>query len=136
MPEFIMPIDNRDGQREFDKLDDFTRAYVEAMFFTECHADNPEMEDKTFEDLAPETLDQIKADCMAFQMAPAVAALISGGEDRAGRDFWFTRNGHGTGFWEPGRWSNLAGQVLDRLSKQLGGIYLYAGDDGLLYMGK
>ena len=25
-------------------------------------------------------------------------------EDLAGHDFWLTRNGHGTGFWDAGRW--------------------------------
>ena len=53
------------------------------------------------------------------------------GEERAGHDFWLTRNGHGAGFWDRG-----LGDLGDRLSaaaKVYGECDLYPGDDGLIY---
>lgn len=47
--------------------------------------------------------------------------------DRAGADFWFTRNGHGVGFWD-GDWEN--GDALTALAKSFGDL------DTLIYRGK
>ena len=54
--------------------------------------------------------------------------------DRAGIDFWLTRNGHGAGFWDRG-----LGEVGDQLTKKcdwqgkFGERNLYIGDDGKIY---
>lgn len=50
---------------------------------------------------------------------------------RAGHDFWLTRNGHGTGFWDRG-----LGELGDRLAaaaKAYKEASLYVGDDGKLH---
>lgn len=115
------------GVLRWGQLDAFTKGYVEALFFTEeerlCEESNgdrrmPDVAINTatmesqfvggdsfgFSDLAPETLVRIIADCEAFQKA--AAALLEDAYQRdydaeqAGRDFWFTRNGHGVGFWD------------------------------------
>lgn len=51
--------------------------------------------------------------------------------DRAGHDFWLTRNGHGAGFWDRGM-----GKLGDRLAdaaRAYGSVDLYVGDDKKIY---
>jgi hypothetical protein len=51
---------------------------------------------------------------------------------RCGYDFWFTRNGHGTGFWDRG-----LGEVGDRLTEAAEGcgtMYVYVSRRGKLHM--
>src|SRR5712692_4625844 len=100
MPAFIMPLSSIDEVRTFNSLDEFTRGYIEAMFWTECNSDSePELEDATFDDLAPETLTHIIADCASFQNMPDSPDNDSDLEAYAydyslayaGHDFWLTR---------------------------------------------
>jgi hypothetical protein len=146
MPEFILDHGSPAGAASFGKLDAFTQGYVEAMFFTECHSDNPELEHATVSDLAPCTLAAIVADCARFQaeqsallakayeLAETTLAGRCGPYDAAaaGRDFWYTRNGHGTGFWDSGLGDT--GEALSKACRHRN-VDLYAGDDGLLYLG-
>ena len=103
--------------------------------------------DRSFQDLemevdsiAEQTLDSIVADCAKFQMDNA-ELLIDGNnlkngvyttDERAGQDFWLTRNGHGCGFWD-GDWAEPAATKLTEASKAFGEVSLYIGDDGLIY---
>lgn len=101
-----------------------------------------------FGDLAPATLARIIADCTAFRASLPVDGhgrtwldLASDyapqgyDDEQAGRDFWFTRNGHGVGFWDRG-----LGEVGDKLSNACGWrtsfqqVDSYVGDDGLIYL--
>jgi hypothetical protein len=140
MPQFVMPFNSRVQLDAFQALDEFIQGYVSAIFWTECNSDNPELEHITFGDLASETLITILADCYAFQ-AVAKELLERAYECgtyppcRAGLDFWLTRNGHGTGFWDHGALE--ADSLGDRLSahaKRMGECDVYAGDDGKVYL--
>ena len=144
MPEFVLDYGTRDAADKFKALDSFTRGYIEAMFFTECHADNPELEEATAHDLAPETWETILVDCASFQESSAETlgraydyAPTEYDDSRAGNDFWYTRNGHGTGFWDRGfgdlRTETIGGW-LSRDATAFGSCDLYRGDDGLLYL--
>jgi len=54
---------------------------------------------------------------------------------QAGHDFWLTRSGHGTGFWDrPEIWGDKKDALAD-LARGFGEIDLYAGDDEKLYFG-
>ena len=128
MPEFKLDTSSPAGSAiRFDELEPLTQGYVEALFFTS----EDELGTAAFSDLAPRTLARIIRDCTAFRAA--AGPLIDGEEERAGRDFWFTRNGHGVGFWEAGRWPEPAADTLDRLAR-VGGVDAYLGDDGKVYM--
>lgn len=129
MPEFIMDTSGdvdcarkwqteqvRDGFKgvmRWSDLPEGVRGYLEAAFFTD--ADNPDTDGHasycenhcapSFGDLAPESLAQAVADWEAFSTAARElleAAYQREGysEIQAGRDFWYTRNGHGVGFWD------------------------------------
>lgn len=117
-------------------LDSFTQGYIEAMFFTDASsADDGDLEDATVADIAPQFLELIISDCQQFQTEHA--ALLDRAfaeheydETQAGRDYWFTRNGHGVGFWDRG-----LGEVGDKLSDaaRYSTVDIYRGDDGLIY---
>ena len=126
MPQFILDESGVvDGGRTFKNLDAFARGYIECLFFTETATGvTPEEWDSdetqadisagrvdgsipsglSFGDLSPGALDSILTDCAAFREkgAPLLAEAYSRDycEEQAGRDFWFTRNGHGVGFWD------------------------------------
>ncbi len=68
------------------------------------------------------------ADCKRFQEENADdISTYPGGqytsEEIAGHDFWLSRNGHGSGFFD-GDWPD-AGDRLDKASEAYGEVYLY-----------
>ncbi len=130
MPGFQMPHDHPPN---WAALDEFTAGFIEAMFFTDTgSAGDDGLGHVTFDDLAPETLDRIKAECAAF-MSDHADAVPSDRETEAGRDFWYTRCGHGAGFWD-GDWPEPAATALTAAAEAFGSLDLYRGDDGKLYL--
>lgn len=124
------------------KLDAFTLAYLEAAFWTTSYDEdgNEFLEDKyEFEDIAPEALEKIIADCKKFQednkdLLTDENCLYKGCPmiEYAGHDFWLTRCGHGVGFFD-GDWSEKAGQKLTEVANKFGNVDFYVGDDGRIY---
>lgn len=147
MPQFILDTGTEEAQAAYAALDAFTRGYIEAMFFTSDLLPHlGELEHITTADLAPSTLEQIKVDCAKFQeenkatLALAYSyAPVEYDEIRAGRDFWYTRNGHGTGFWDRGLGGGrlrayMVGDKLTEACKAWRSIDLYLGNDAKLYL--
>lgn len=115
MPQFVM-----EGREHAARAESpFVLGFIEALFFTErghVSADEwfatEESEryqdgelpcDVGYTDIHPDSLQAIRADCEAWQAANAdllARAYVRPGYDeaKAGRDYWFTRNGHGVGF--------------------------------------
>lgn len=129
-------------------LDTFTTHYLIAALWSGVDV-NDENLDANYDltDFSDDAIDRAINDCAAFQsMAHDLLEIAYNNEssdygnleyepqERAGHDFWFTRNGHGVGFWDRG-----LGVVGRRLSALCGydGIFkpidLYVGDDGKLY---
>jgi hypothetical protein len=140
MPEFILEV--RDF-RAFEKLDAFTQGYIEALFFTsedQLDGDWPFNDRRCgVDDLAPETLARIKRDCERFQCENSAALELAYdeaddyGETEAGRDFWYTRCGHGAGFWD-GDIPDHLGTALTDAAHAFGNLDAYLGDDGKVYL--
>jgi hypothetical protein len=106
-----------------NKIDDFTQAYIEALFFTldsEIAKHN----------IANETLARIKRDCEKFQKL--AGDIITYNESQAGHDFWLTRNHHGAGFWD-GDWGKPSENILMEICNQFNENTCYLGDDNLIY---
>lgn len=126
------------------ELDEFTQAYIEAMYFTDGQGiDEDGFDGNTM--LSPEAFEQIKADCEFFQGRARHLledAYETGQYDaaRAGHDFWLTRNGHGSGFWDRKELDRLStinatlGDRLTKVAKEFRSLSLVKGDDGLLYL--
>lgn len=126
-------------------LDPFTVAYLECALWSSHDESDPsggEPLDKnyTLDDFAPEALGRAIADCRVFQEANAddiynADYAPGSGEwsnaERAGHDFWLTRNGHGAGFWDRGL--REIGERLDKAATAAGPCDAYLGDDRRIY---
>lgn len=159
MPEFKLDING--NHDDWLALDAFTQGFIEALFFTEeenlCEQSggthvmpnvgvNPiTLESRYlggnpygFGDLAPASLSMVVEDCSVFQRRNAFSlkkATETAGYDMtmAGRDFWYTRNGHGVGYWDRGL--GEVGETLTDACKKHRELDVYVGDDGKVYVG-
>lgn len=120
-------------------LDSFTYAYLEcALWSSTDDAGEPIDDTYAFADLAYATVERAIDDCNLFQDANSedIAQAPDGsnfnGIERAGHDFWLTRNHHGAGFWD-GDYPKETGERLTVASHAFGELTLYVGDDGSLY---
>lgn len=119
--------------------DAFVRGYLQAAEFTDCGPDS-EATIQEAEGWAPEAIAEAAQDCADFQAAAGDALQtaydmeaegLSYTPERAGVDFWFTRNHHGAGFWDRGL--GEVGRRLTEAAHAAGSRDVYAGDDGYLY---
>lgn len=130
-------------------MDDFTEAYIRTALWSsndESDESGGQPLDRNYgpEDIAPETLAKMAADCERFQAenAETLSAAIETGEvvcgpdfdemGRAGHDFWLTRNHHGAGFWD-GDWPEPYATRLTDAAKAFRTVDLEVGDDGKIY---
>ncbi len=140
MPEFILDHGDSESALKFKHLDVFTQGYIEAMFFTSTgNMEDEDLEDASVGELAPSTWIDILEDCKDFQESFADDLAEACDQDKAnydmeaaGRDFWYTRNHHGVGYWDRGLGD--IGRKLTDMAHPYGEVDLYRGDDGLLYL--
>jgi hypothetical protein len=94
------------------------------------------------DDISDETLKQMEADCKKFRelagdLMSSETCLRESGEwnceDLGAHDFWLTRNGHGTGFWDGGRWADEVMDKLTEIAESFPEVDLYVGDDGQVW---
>lgn len=112
-------------------LDPFTRQYVETALWASTDDDGEPLDGLyTLDDIHPDTLAAMIADCADFQAS--FGEHIASDPGRAGHDFWLTRNRHGAGFWD-GDWPETTGRFLTEMSHPYGEFNLYVGDDGLIH---
>lgn len=121
----------------------FISEYITTMLFTELPDGHPDCSSGEFSGshadrkwskrVTKATRDIIERECQLF--CAAAGDLIAGDPLRAARDFWFTRNGHGCGFWD-GDWDhvpatlpqfNNAGDQLHSLAKSFREVNVYWG---------
>ena len=123
-------------------LDAFTLAYLECALWAsmdetdENTGGEPLDANYTFEDIAPETLQEMVTDCVKFQELHGVPCYNSPqwtDAELSGHDFWLTRNHHGCGFWDRTELSETDQTRLTNAAHEFGEYYLYLGDDGLIY---
>lgn len=107
----------------------FFNAYVEcALWSSTDNADDsggsPLDENYDADDVAPETLAEMRRDCDDFVEGNATDLAASGlDDDHQGHDFWLTRNRHGTGFWDRG--IGAIGNRLSEAAHVYGSVTLY-----------
>lgn len=96
-------------------MQEFMKAYVGAICFTE-----------EISKIEKDQEDQIKKDCKIFfeQNEKLIKSSYRGIDadpiSKAGHDFWMTRQGHGTGFWDDFEWEASAGKTLTENAKKFG----------------
>lgn len=146
MPQF--ELEGRDNP-EFADLPMIAQGYVEAMFFTECDPsvsldeweEEPGMEfrdgsipgDVGFSHLHPDAVKDIVAECGAFHVKARDLLRKAYERDydatQAGRDFWYTRNGHGVGFWDRDALdADDLGDALSVIAREFGEAHVWIGD--------
>lgn len=118
--------------------DDFLRGYIEAIYFTDIgDLGQPECDAELSDDARALCI----ADCVKFQADNDVIlaqAYATGYEPvQAGRDFWFTRNGHGAGYWDRDELQPDAmdgspdlSEFLSDAAREWGALSAYAADNG------
>jgi hypothetical protein len=120
-------------------LDTFERAYIETMLFTETDDDDCPL-DEAFDitDLPNETILALKSDCEDFR-SPDNTHLLELAEEeygyddeKAGIDFWLTRNRHSAGYWDRGL--SHYGDELTKAAHSMGERRAYIGDNGQVYI--
>ena len=150
MPQFVLKcVPNKPHWwpkgRAYQNVDrdlrDFACAYVEALFST--NGDSGDDDEFSFNRLGAERLTQaaraiIVSDCALFLSVQtrAVIDACSGDYEQAGHDFWFTRQGHGVGFWDRSDdvWPEAARDFLTARSKDFREVYMYR-QKGWIYAG-
>jgi hypothetical protein len=93
-------------------MDSFLQGYTECALWC-SDDDNGEPLDRNYSptDIDSATLTKMEADCNDFQQSQAELLEQSGLDDaHAGHDFWLSRCGHGSGFFDRG-----LGEVGDKL---------------------
>ena len=131
-------------------LECFTYAYITCALWSSTDDDgNPLDDGRDTDDIAPDAMAKMQRDCAAFYAANAAHIHCEGAPQakddptasesereaaKAGHDFWLTRNGHGTGFWD-GDWPLPYADLLDKAAQAAGTCDLYVGDDGMIYCG-
>ena len=114
----------------------FTQGYVEAAFFADIDHPDVETYGATVSDLAPSAWFAMVRDCARFMRRHGglIAQATAGphySNKQAGRDFWFSRNGHGAGYFDRGLGD--VGDALQTAARGAGSVDIYRGDDGKLY---
>lgn len=114
----------------------FLRGYLDAALFT---TDNepPQGESYTesgradymFPRLPDWFIEQAQKDCAKFQAENAGLLSKAGDDWQNGSDFWYTRCGHGVGFWDRG-YPDEIGEPLTEACKKYGEAYLCPEDIG------
>lgn len=118
-------------------LENVLEGYLTALLWS---TSDGELESLEGFELAPEALEQCRADCARF-LAIARIDLIKyekeGGfpmpEQYAGHDFWLTRAGHGVGFWDRGL-NELGDRLTATVKANFKNVDPYLGDDGKVYL--
>lgn len=152
MPEFILNTPPTATERSWSRdigrpikahafwsLDTFARGYVEAMFFTNGDTGDDRanlLNEWGVERLTNDSIASIARDCAAFEatigsdgrtMREVLDSIEDYDDDRAGHDFWFTRQGHGVGFWcRDVLETDAASILLDTAAHAFGEIYVEA----------
>jgi len=105
-----------------DEESEFITAYFEAVNFTETGEDGQPPYDAGLDD---DFRKECIVDCMSFFQRSR--PWLSGNHlAQAGHDFWLTRNGHGTGFWDGMSRENIYPQaeLLTKLAESYGEAYV------------
>ena len=107
---------------------------IDAMLFAEVDDSGDPLDDTYYyNDVSDEALQEITEECQDFLNLLQQEGIEWSKDiepEELGADFYFTRAGHGTGFWSQ---NYPTAQALDTWAKTFGNIGLYGGDDGILY---
>lgn len=116
------------------QLKQFIDSYIECMLWASTDLDGNDFDDYRLTDFSSCALTRIEKDCIVFVASnkDLIDQYVS--YDQAGHDFFLTRNGHGTGFWDCEEVDTAVKDELVKASKKFPESNLISGDDGKLYV--
>lgn len=115
-------------------LDRMTEGYLTCALWssTDDHGD-PLDRGRCLNDLTSEARWLAMRDCRAFMERARDVLGDEGDHDhdphQFGHDFWLTRNGHGTGFWDRSYYPQPILDALSEIARGFGGVDIYAHRD-------
>jgi len=116
--------------------DPFLQGYLDTALFTTdakppsgCDYVESGRADEMFPKLPAEFVAQARKDCAKFAAENCKLLNRAGDPWQNGSDFWYTRNGHGVGFWDRGYPDDVA-DPLTAACKKYGEAYLMPEDIG------
>jgi hypothetical protein len=112
-----------------DDINAFLHAYLACALLTTSEDDKPLVEHKC--DWSEDALLEARVECEAF-IDQNIADLANIDSTRAGHDFWLTRSGHGTGFWDRDL-DEVGDRLTEACDKNFGEATAYIGDDRKIY---
>lgn len=132
--------DNRVGPGHYSQLDRFGQDYLREGLETETHTDDhpdhahePLFTNHNLHDIHPDLVADTHYQTQQFQNE-AGNDLHYDSHGWAPSHFFYTRNGHGTGFWDHDNYYGAdESQRLTDLAHGYGGHRLYEGDDGMIH---
>jgi hypothetical protein len=132
----IKTFENYDEESEHD-IDTILKAYLECVIFTEegyhDEDDNDSFEGKGIYDFS-ETARKTAKDQIEWFVSAAADALDDISDESIGHDIWYTRNGHGVGFWSRGYEKNID-ETLCELCEILGNVDAYVSENDEICFG-
>ncbi|GGU45795.1 hypothetical protein [Lentzea flava] len=114
-----------------EQMEIFFQQYVTTALWSSLDDDGEPL-DAVFsvDDFERESEQSLWEDCHDFVVSnwPDLSRLDPG---QCGHDFWLSRNGHGTGFWDRG--NGAIGDRLHAAAKVYGSVHLWADDNGWVH---
>ena len=109
---------------DINSVGEFLQGYADAALFSSSTDDDTPLDEKFgIGDFEPDTMKIFEEDCRKF-LEKAASLLSYEQYEDAGRNFWYSRNGHGTGFFEGDFGDNS--MELQKIAEEFGDVYLYA----------
>lgn len=114
--------------KEEENLQEFVNGFIKCMYWTDELNENLDMPKETLFKIFIECQRFIKV-CGTFQNNP----IPEDKYEQTGHDFWLTRNGHGSGFWDKEElYGEKNAEILTEISKKFGEVWTYISDDNHL----
>lgn len=105
-------------------------SYFEAMFWADIDGSDDIKGEYDISDIDKDTIIKIIKELDSFfEKAGDILEKTDYTHDQACHDFYFTRCGHGVGFWENDHCEELEGQQLTDIAKSFNEVYIYENDD-------
>lgn len=124
------PRESQPGDQPISKK--FIDSYLETAIWASTDGDgHPLDRDYDVRDFSQEAIDQAIQETNDFITGNATDLDAVGDMESHGHDFWLTRNGHGTGFFDRGY--GEVGTHLTRAAKTYGEVVVYIGADAMLH---
>ena len=115
-----------------ENMSQFLNAYMTCALWSSTD-DEDEALDTNYSmgDIGADSIISMTIDCHNFYNENYAIWMHDMDCSQAGHDFWLTRNGHGTGFWDRG--NGRVGDILTERSHAMGEVELHVENNKVYY---